>query len=58
MTLKRRFKKTYFKGMCTYEPTVQVKGSILISDKFHKKQRLGLGSLDNTFVIKSKKSKC
>ena len=44
--------------MCIYEPTVQVKGSILISDKFHKKQRLGLGSLDNTFVIKSKKRKC
>ena len=62
--VKRRFKKTKFRTkdtrelFCIYEPTIKIKGSVLISDNFRRKKRESLGSLDAPFVARARKDKC
>ena len=52
-----RFKKSVIdEGNYTlYEPTVYVKDSVLVSDKFAKEKRMNKGGLDVSFLIKRKK---
>lgn len=58
--MKRRFKITPYidergQNWKIYESTVMVKNSKLISDQFHKRQRIRLGGFDNDFTVMVKK---